>query len=84
MGISVMGVSQHGELEETIRICRAILDREDVLEPQGDIGQSNQEWNLERSQKVHDLAEKARAAMGKWTDYSWQSPPPGFANERRQ
>jgi aryl-alcohol dehydrogenase-like predicted oxidoreductase len=84
MGISVMGVSQHDELEETIRICRGILDREDVLKPQGDIGQNNQEWNLERSQKVHDLAEKARATLGKWADYSWQSPPPGFVNERRQ
>jgi D-arabinose 1-dehydrogenase len=83
-GISVMGVSQHDELDETIRICRGILDREDVLEPQDDIGQDDQAWNLERSRKVQDLAEKCTNTMGKWMGYTWESPPQGFVNERKQ
>ncbi len=86
LGVSVVGVSNVGELDETMRVWRSILDG---LENGGEQtavdsgrGTGDHLWSLSRQKKVAKLARGIREVLGKGVDYTWASPPPGFVNQR--
>ena len=85
LGVSVMGVSNIEELEETMRVWRSILDgREDGEKTAVESGRGpdDRTWSLQRQQEVQVLARGIREVLGKWVDYAWPSPDPGFVNQR--
>jgi aryl-alcohol dehydrogenase-like predicted oxidoreductase len=90
LGVGVMGVSTLSELDETIRIWRSVLDglsddlessEDDAMTPSDAL--SDHEWSLQRRQKIRVLARGIREVIGKWVDYEWASPEPGFVNKHR-
>ena len=66
-GVSVMGVSNIGELEETIRLWNKTT--------------GNAEERRNRRSKVLEQTVEVRKILGKWTDFAWPSPEPGFVNQ---
>ncbi|KAL8661665.1 MAG: hypothetical protein Q9202_005357 [Teloschistes flavicans] len=85
LGVSVMGVSNVEELQETMRVWRSILDGlEDGEKTALDAGRSvdDRSWSLQRQKQVRILAEGIRKTLGGWVDYAWLSPAPGFVNKR--
>ncbi|KAL9614895.1 MAG: hypothetical protein Q9167_000637 [Letrouitia subvulpina] len=86
LGVSVMGVSSIKELEETMRVWRSILDG---LEDGGKTavesgrGTNDREWSLQRQAQVRTLAHGIREVLGVWVDFTWESPPQGYANKRK-
>ena len=84
LGVSVMGVSHPHELKQTMQVWRSILDGlENGAETAAQAGrwEKAHEWSLNRKKAVLLLAEGVRERLGKWVDYSWPSPPPGFVNQ---
>lgn len=88
LGVSVMGVSTLSELDETVRVWRSVLDgltddletsEDDAMTPSDTM--SDHEWSLQRRQKIRVLAKRIRKIIGKWADYAWASPEPGFVNK---
>lgn len=88
LGVSVMGVSNLSELDETIRVWRSVLDglnddlecsEDDTMTPSDAL--SDHEWSLQRRQKIRVLAKGIREVIGKCADYEWASPEPGFVNK---
>ena len=88
VGVSVMGVSSLSELDETVRVWRSVLDglnddldssEDDAMTPSD--AMSDHEWSLQRRQKIRILAKGIREIIGKWADYAWASPEPGFVNK---
>jgi len=88
LGVSVMGVSKLSELDETVRVWRSVLDglnddldnsEDDAMTPSDAL--SDHEWSLQRRQKIRVLAKGIREVIGKWADYTWASPEPGFVNK---
>ncbi|KAL9112995.1 MAG: hypothetical protein Q9227_002860 [Pyrenula ochraceoflavens] len=88
LGVSVMGVSQLEELDETLRIYRSVLDglADDLDQETGTITPSDaltdHEWSLRRRQAIRGLAKGIRGLLGEWVDFAWESPGKGFVNER--
>ena len=86
-GVSVIGVSNLEELDETMQVWRSILD---ALEDGGhkaaetDAKSSERAWSLQRQKEVRERAAGVKELMGSWLDYAWPSPGPGFANKRSQ
>ncbi|PQE03969.1 hypothetical protein CJF31_00003080 [Rutstroemia sp. NJR-2017a BVV2] len=81
MGISVMGVSNIGELEETLRVWNSVLDGMDI--PGREVSKEKKEWSLKRRGEVEQLAAKVREILGeKWREFAWASPKEGWVNER--
>lgn len=82
VGVSVMGISNVAELEETCRVFNSVVEG---LEPEtADVEQTKRrQWSLDRRQKIQGLVEKMWAVLGEWKDYSWSSPEPGFVNARK-
>ncbi|KAI0509759.1 Aldo/keto reductase family-domain-containing protein [Xylaria bambusicola] len=82
VGVSVMGVSNMAELEETYRVFNSVIES---LEPDSDNAElmTRQEWSRERRVKIQAVAEKMWAVLDTWRDYSWSSPGPGFVNTRK-
>ncbi|KAI1469022.1 Aldo/keto reductase [Daldinia caldariorum] len=82
VGVSVMGISSVPELEETCRVFQSVIEG---LEPEtSDPEQTERRrWSLDRRQKIQDVVEKMWAVLGRWKDYSWSSPDPGFVNARK-
>jgi aryl-alcohol dehydrogenase-like predicted oxidoreductase len=87
LGVNVIGVSTLSELDETIRVWRSVLDGlNDDPEGTGDStttssdALNDREWSLQRRQKIRVLAKGVRERIGKWADYAWASPEPGFIN----
>ena len=81
LGVSVIGVSNVEELDETLRVWRSILDGLDHGEEiaiESGRGTSDREWSLKRRQQVLDLTKGVRSILGEWFDYVWESPPKGF------
>lgn len=81
LGVSVIGVSNIEELDETMRVWRSILDgREDGEETavKSGRGTDDREWSLKRQKQVADLGAGIRKILGIHLDYTWASPPPGF------
>ncbi len=86
LGVSVMGVSNVEELDETMRVWRSILDGLENGEQtavESGRGTGDHLWSLSRQKKVAKLARGIRQVLGKWVDYTWTSPPPGFVNQRK-
>lgn len=87
LGVSVMGVSNMEELDETLRVWRSVLDglADDLDAEPGTITPSDavtdHEWSLSRRQTIRVLAKGIREVIGsRWVDYAWPSPDPGFVN----
>lgn len=90
LGVSVMGVSNLGELEETMRVWRSVLDglevrREGraVLEEETGKGLDEHAWALERKGRIQGLVEEIWCVLGKWKDFAWESPDEEFLEKRR-
>jgi len=88
LGVSVMGVSNVAELDETIRVWRSVLDgmADDLDQGPGaitpDDAVSDHEWSLQRRRRIRDLAKGIRSILGQWADFAWASPEPGFVNNQ--
>ena len=80
IGVSVMGVSTVGELEETMRVWNSVLDGLAIAgrEP----GETEREWSLARRKEVGGLAKGVVDALGKWKDFTWPSPDDNYVNMR--
>lgn len=80
LGVSVMGVSNLAELEETMKVWNSILDG---FELNGrSVEKEKREWSLERRKEIEGLAEGIWKILGEWKDFTWASPDVGYVNER--
>ncbi|KAI1204331.1 Aldo/keto reductase [Annulohypoxylon truncatum] len=81
VGVSVMGISSVAELEETYRVFNSVI--EGLAPETTDIEQmKRRRWSADRRQKIQGVVEEMWAVLGRWKDYSWSSPDPGFVNAR--
>jgi D-arabinose 1-dehydrogenase len=77
LGVSVMGVSNLHELDETMRVWRSILDgleggRETYV--QAGRWEGDTEWSLKRRDEIRAIAERVCEEFGTWQDFAWASP----------
>jgi D-arabinose 1-dehydrogenase len=78
LGVSVMGVSNMQELEETMRVWRSILDgleggRETAV--QAGRWEGDHEWSLQRRDEIRAIADHLwKNQFGKWQNFAWASP----------
>jgi D-arabinose 1-dehydrogenase len=80
IGISVMGVSNLAELEETVRVWYSVLDG---LPMAGrEVTAEKREWSLARRKEIEDKANAVWKILGEWKDYAWPSPEVGYVNVR--
>jgi D-arabinose 1-dehydrogenase len=79
LGISVMGVSKHSELEETMRVWSSVLDG---IEPVICSSKDEKSWSLGRREEVQAKGAKVQEILGEWRDYVWPSPDPSYVNVR--
>jgi len=70
VGVSVMGVSNVGELEETVRVWREV---------EGDLGKET----VPRTKEIEELAEGVTEILGEWKDFAWGSPEEGWVDVRK-
>ncbi|KAF2673964.1 Aldo/keto reductase [Microthyrium microscopicum] len=87
LGVSVIGVSRHDELEKTMLVWHSILDGLEGGQAHADRAgrwERAHEWSLNRRHAVEMLAEEVRAILKEWADYAWASPPKGFVNTLNQ
>jgi aryl-alcohol dehydrogenase-like predicted oxidoreductase len=80
IGVSVMGVSNLEELEETMRVWNSVLDGLPV--PGREVAKEKREWSLERRKEVDKLAKGVWEILGRWKDYAWPSPDEDYMNIR--
>lgn len=80
IGISVMGVSNLEELEETMRVWNSVLDGLPV--PGRQVEQAKAEWSLARRKEIEALANGIWDILGAFKDYAWASPDEGYVNIR--
>lgn len=81
LGVSVIGVSNINELDETMRVWRSILDGLENGEQTAVIsgrGTSDRDWSLKRRKQVTELASAIQRILSQHRDYTWPSPPTGF------
>ncbi|KAI0401077.1 Aldo/keto reductase [Xylaria palmicola] len=93
VGVSVMGISNTAELEETCRVFNSVIDGLQPPPPPPQQQQPPDSGDAElarRSRSSRDararieaVVEKMWTVLGAWKDYSWASPDPGFVNARR-
>ncbi|OTA99383.1 hypothetical protein M426DRAFT_325183 [Hypoxylon sp. CI-4A] len=82
VGVSVMGISNIAELEETCRVFQSVI--EGLETETSDTEQTKRrQWSLDRRQKIQGVVEQMSTVLGQWKDYSWSSPDPGFVNARK-
>lgn len=82
LGVSVIGVSNMEELDETIKVWRSILEALDNGEqPATESGRDPDDRlrSVSKQQRVQELAQEIRRILGSWLDYTWPSPGPDFA-----
>ncbi|KAI0465592.1 Aldo/keto reductase family-domain-containing protein [Xylaria cf. heliscus] len=82
VGVSVMGISNIAELEETCRVFKSVMEGLDPESSDADLTALRQ-LSRERRAKIEAVVEKMWAILGTWKDYSWASPGPGFVNTRK-
>lgn len=85
LGVSVMGVSKLSELEKTMQVWRSILDGlENGAETARLAGRwkRDHEWSLNRQKGVQLLADGIQEHLDAYLDYTWDSPPKDFVNQR--
>lgn len=81
LGVSVMGVSNLEELDETMRVWRSILDGLENGERtavESGRGLDDRVWSLSRQKDVRELSNGVQVRLGSWFNYTWASPAPGF------
>ena len=81
LGVSVMGVSNIEELDETMRVWRSILDGlEDGERTAVESGRGSQDrvWSLKRQKDIEILVAGIRQRLGPWVDFVWPSPGPDY------
>ncbi|KAH8201460.1 hypothetical protein TruAng_004384 [Truncatella angustata] len=83
LGVSVMGVTNVPELEETWRVFRSVVEGYGASPSSAEAAEAHA-WSLERRSKIGGLVEKMWEVLGEWKDYSWSSPDAGFVNTRRK
>ncbi|KAH8592485.1 Aldo/keto reductase family-domain-containing protein [Bisporella sp. PMI_857] len=81
VGISVMGVSNLDELEETMKVWNSVLDGLPLKD--GEVAKRDREWSIARRKEVEGYAEGIWKILGKWKDYTWASPEEGYVNARK-
>ncbi len=82
LGVSVMGVSNIDELNETMRVWRSILDGLEGGEQtavNSGRGSKDRAWSLARQKQVQQLSLGIREILGEYLNFAWASPPPGFS-----
>ncbi|CAG8956001.1 hypothetical protein HYFRA_00008857 [Hymenoscyphus fraxineus] len=80
IGVSVMGVSNLAELEETMRVWNSVLDGLEVVGRSAE--KDDLQWSLERRKEIEGLAQGVWEILGTWKDFTWASPEVGYVNER--
>ncbi|PYI29122.1 putative L-galactose dehydrogenase (L-GalDH) [Aspergillus indologenus CBS 114.80] len=85
LGVSVMGVSNARELDETLSVWRSILDGledgQDKQQQQQQQQQTPSDGSRDRRHRIAYLAQQIQAILGPdWVDYTWASPGPDFVN----
>lgn len=80
IGVSVMGVSNLGELEETMRVWHSVLDALPIAGRE--VTAEKREWSLTRRKEVAKKAIEVWDILGQWKDYTWPSPDEGYVNIR--
>ena len=80
VGVSVMGVSNLVELDETMRVWSSVLDGLPV--PGREVAEDKREWSLEMRKDVDKLAQGVWEILEEWKDYAWPSPDEGYVNIR--
>ena len=81
LGVSVMGVSNIEELNETMRVWRSILDGSENGEQtavESGRGSKDRVWSLKRQKQIQELTQGIRDILGGYLDFTWASPPPDF------
>ncbi|KAI0389091.1 Aldo/keto reductase [Xylariaceae sp. FL0594] len=84
VGVSVMGISNITELEETFRVFKSVmegLDSDD--DDDADAVVTRRQLSRDKSAKIQAVIDKMWDALGTWKDYSWESPGPEYVNTRR-
>lgn len=79
-GVTVMGVSNVQELDETIEAWEDVVKLRGVDHTNGDVTDNASQELRDRAQKVEEIAAVIASHLGEWYDYAWSSPPPGFVN----
>jgi D-arabinose 1-dehydrogenase len=82
LGISVAGVSNLAELEETARVWRGVLDGLQCSEADKNVAEEQRNSSIARRLEVEELTKAIREILGEWRDYAWASPDEGFVNTR--
>ena len=78
IGVSVMGVSNLEELEETMRVWGSVLDG---IELAGrEVGVGNRNSSMKRRKEVQHMAGRVVDILGKWKDFAWPSPDENYVN----
>jgi len=80
IGVSVMGVSNLQELEETIRVWNSVLDGLPLAGRE--VPKEKKEWSLARAETVAEKAKAVWTILGRWKNYTWASPDEGYVNVR--
>ncbi|CZR60937.1 related to Pseudomonas L-fucose dehydrogenase [Phialocephala subalpina] len=80
IGVSVMGVSNLQELEETMKVWNSVLDGLPVAGRAAE--QGKREWSEKRRDEVQVLGKGVGDILGEWKDFAWPSPDEGYVNLR--
>ncbi|KAF7894486.1 uncharacterized protein EAF01_009937 [Botrytis porri] len=80
IGISLMGVSNLGEFEQTLRVWNSVLDGIDI--PGRKVSEAEKQWSLKRREETDALAKGVKEILGDYYDFAWASPDEGFVNMR--
>lgn len=87
LGVSVMGVSNDAELTKTMQVWRSILDGRETgkrLPIASGRWKKDHEWSIARSRTVELLAEGCQDILGPLYNWAWDSPGPGYVNQRKE
>lgn len=79
IGVSVMGVSKHSELQETMRVWNSVIHG---IEPAARSSTEEKDWSLDRRGDVQEKGLKIQELLGEYKDYAWPSPDPSYVNVR--
>jgi len=82
IGVSVMGISNIDELEETFRVFKSVIEGLEIESNDTEVMNRRQQ-SRERNAKIQGIVQKMWSVLGTWKDYSWESPGPGYVNTRK-
>jgi aryl-alcohol dehydrogenase-like predicted oxidoreductase len=80
IGVSVMGVSNVAEFEETMKVWNSVLDGVEIAGRA--VAKEEREWSLARRKQVNGLAKEVAGVLGSWKDFAWPSPDENYVNIR--